>query len=204
MKTKIGSLFLFLFLTSGAGCGKKEFFTDYIPLSMGSVWVFEDNDGSMAEIEITDDSLTAYRDTIFKLFFLGNNIDFMKTPNTLSWRFTKRYLIEDREVVLEDRYYPFFEMPFIEGRTRHIVYENHDSYSGAYFKRVYDYTYGMEHERVRVDITSDVLYVYNNDSVNDVSSYTFFLSPDTGFVKIIYTLNGKVHNLKLKEYKKGE
>lgn len=191
-------LTLILFITMG--CGEKLNFRDYLPFNTGSEWIFKDEEGNLAKIEVNSDSLISLRDTVYSVFFLGQNIGFIKTPNSISWHFIKKVVIEDREVVVEDRFYPFFEMPFIEGKTSRVVYENRDAESGVYFKRVYDYVYNTVSEGISIGITTCALYVYNGDSIREEVSYDFLLVPDTGFKKITYGEGGVIHRLELIEY----
>ncbi|GEM_PF-6940776 len=202
MGAKIKYLLIAFAVVVLSGCGRKVYFDDYLPFTTGSKWIFEDDEGALAEVEVSADSLSTFRDTIYKVFFLGKNLDFLKTPNTLSWHFVKTVVIEDREIFMEDRYYPFFEMPFVAGRTGRIVYEKYDNKTGAYFKRIYEYIYNFENRGIRVNISTDALYVYNNDSTDEQESYSFLLVPDTGFVEITYVKDGRTHNLNLIEYRR--
>ncbi len=198
---RIWSEIVIMLMLLYSGCGKRVFFGNYLPFSTGYKWTFEDENGSLAEIEIFSDSLSGFRDTVFRVFFLGKNVDFVKTPNTLSWRLVKKAVIKDREVLLEDRYYPFFEMPFEDGKTNSIVYERRDIETGVYFRREYNYKYGFNEDEAMVDIHLNTLYVYDNDSIKENLQYLFYLVPDTGFKRIVYVENGKTHYFHLKEYR---
>ncbi len=181
-------------------CARSPVFENYIPLSTGSKWLFESQDGTSAEISVYSDSLTESRDTVFNIFFLGDNIEFVKTPNTISWMLSTEDVVNDEEVVLERRFYPFFEQPFISGEKRRIVYEDYNSDATMYFRRVYEYEYDLNDDgSVNLNIWINSLKVRADDSTVNSENYTITLVPDTGFKRIVLDRNGNTYVFELRD-----
>lgn len=190
-------MFLGLSLLLFISCGKDEYFGDYVPLTTGSKWTFEDDAGNLAEISVYADSLSSYKDTIFKVFFLGSNIDFLKTPNYVSWRWYRSVVVNDKEIVLEDRFYPFWEIPFISGEKRTIVNNVAFYDDGIYYRNAYSYEFQREDDIVKIMINSGYYTIVGEDTVQHDLSYIFTMVQDTGFKEIIYIKDGITHHFRL-------
>ncbi len=186
-----------------AGCGKEEYFGNFLPFATGNVWTFEDENGNRAEISIYGDSLSGYKDTIFKVFFLGNNMDFLKTPNYVSWRWYRTIVVNDKEIELENKYYPFFEMPFISGEKRTIENNAFFSDEDVYYHNMYSYEFDENENAVNITINSRYYTVIEGDTTHHEVSYIFTVVRDTGFKEITYIEDTTIHHFSLVGFQGG-
>ncbi len=202
MRIKPLSVILFAFLFFD-GCGKKEFFGNFLPFSVGTSWILEDEGGNRAEISVYGDSLSGYKDTIFKVFFLGKNIDFIKTPNYVSWKWYRTLVVNDREIELENRFYPFLEEPFVPEEERVIAYTAYFNEVGVYYSNRYTYVFERHGDGLTITINSNYFVATGDDTTRHQIIYIFTMAEDTGFKEITVVEDTLQHHFTLVDFRGG-